>query len=178
MKSNQYSKLVVRAVLTFIIGAATGCADKARPAFDRCVELEKTADDLDSTFNALFACQKAVAADPNSDAGRAASQKASELKLKYDRLEEERDAKVADFVAAANKYGSSSGPERALKAAEQVVQAQLRGVDAHCQGQRKPPKLYTFSGGSYFENELVAKSRGCERRTTSDTIDTTEYCCP
>jgi hypothetical protein len=72
------------AVVAFVVG----CRDKAQPDYDECLKLEAKWD----AIGAQAACEKAVQADPNSNAGKAAAAKLAALKEAADK---ERATKAA-----------------------------------------------------------------------------------
>lgn len=66
-----------------------------------------------------------------------------------------------------------------LEAAEKVVQMKTDvdryERDSRCTGEGKPPYHREFSGGTFAQDKLVATSRGCVSRMSSDPTD---FCCP
>lgn len=80
--------------LTLVLLAA--CTDKAQPGYAACI-LAETSGDL---AGALKACGEAVAADPTSSSGKAATAKLTELKAKADKMKADTDAKAQAKVPA------------------------------------------------------------------------------
>ncbi len=74
---------------------ATGCLDKAKADYDRCVERDKNYD----VPGAYSACAAAVAADPKSISGQEAQKKLETLGAVVDKLKVERDEKSARDTA-------------------------------------------------------------------------------
>jgi TPR repeat protein len=64
--------------LAVVVTGVLSCTDKAKPAFDRCVQAD-TAGDLPA---ALAACADAVKADPNSGSGKLAAARAAVIEQK------------------------------------------------------------------------------------------------
>lgn len=79
-------------VSVLVVGSLSfmGCADKAQPKYDECVALEGKAD----LKGAVAACEAAVAASPESKAGKAAADKLTTLKAAIKKQEDEAAAKA------------------------------------------------------------------------------------
>jgi hypothetical protein len=130
-------KLACSSIMLLIVLMISGCADKAQPKYDECLKLA-AANDLKG---AKVACEAAVAADPESKAGKAAQEKVKALASDIKRGEEAA-AKAAEQVRA----------EAARKAQEEA--------DAKC------PKWVTFceTGGGLMEGATRVE---CDRNVES-----------
>lgn len=88
------------AVLTTTV---SGCADKAQPKYDECVQLEGKGD----LKGAAAACEAAVAASPDSKAGKAATDKLTTIKAA---IKKQADEEAARAKAAAAPPPTASTP--------------------------------------------------------------------
>ncbi len=77
-----------RATLAFIL-LLTGCLDKAKADYDKCLDRERNYD----VPGAVAACQAAVAADPKSTSGEAAAKKLVDLQTVSAKMKTEADEK-------------------------------------------------------------------------------------
>ncbi|HEU4407787.1 MAG TPA: hypothetical protein VFS43_21160 [Polyangiaceae bacterium] len=170
-------------LLALVLTSAVACSDKARPAYERCVELHRGAD-IDGAWGA---CNEAVRADLASEAGRAAAAKLEEMKPAY-------QAKKAQDEAAAEKRRveeEKAAAERAAAAAEAqkkrvaALRAKVRpkwigfDPDGDCTGKGLPPYRKAYEGGTYDEDELVAYADGCQHLfTRRNSMNDVYFCCP
>jgi len=76
--------------LWFTLLLVTGCDDKAKADYDRCVERDHNYD----VAGAVSACQAAVATDSKSQSGQAAAKKLLELQSVSDKLKAEQAEKI------------------------------------------------------------------------------------
>lgn len=145
-----------------VIGLAlVACADKAKPDFAKCVELEASG----KVREAAESCKASIAADPGSASGKAAAEKLKALQPAL----EQQDA-VDAAKAAADGVARQEAEKQAAEAQRQAAAALRSKVrrghtfaseDDICASKGKPPRSYRYTGGTYAENESVAYADGC-----------------
>ena len=97
-----------------VVMTLTGCTDKAQPEFGKCLAAEAKRD----LFGAATACGAAVAADPNSNSGRAAAMKLSDLQPAIAKIKAEKAA--AEAKAAAEKAATDAAAREAAALADKA----------------------------------------------------------
>ena len=115
------SNPAVRALLASLL--ILGCTDKAKPDFDRCVQLEQ-----EKKFeDAIKACQIATSKDPGRESGKLAQARVPVLKTEDQEAARQEAARLAAVAsqqqdaaerlkAARAKYDEASAREAALRA--------------------------------------------------------------
>jgi multidrug resistance efflux pump len=164
----------MRSILLLAL-ALTGCADKAKPDYDKCVLLEGR----DELMGAIDACRAAVRADPTSKAGTAASSKIAVLEATFDRRKVEAAANQAAKEQAAREA------ERLAQLRNTVSFTSLSHIEANtgaavCRPEGKPPvwagcrsSADQDAPGDATACEAVARASGCELEAKGHT-----WCCP
>jgi len=132
-----------RTIWGFAFVMLVGCADKAQPAYDRCV-IDEAAGKLDQ---AALDCETAVKMDPNSTSGKAAAEKlaamqpalvtAKEASAAAAKADDERKAKVAAQAAAdakCTRWTTICTLGRHPDGSEKTTGAQTFDSKAKCEG--------------------------------------------
>lgn len=180
---------IFRVVTVFSIGLVfSGCADKAKADYARCVQLDISGD-VGATWDA---CNAAIIADPNSESGKAAAAKLTALKPKYeawkiDQAKKEAEEKAAQQLAQAKAAAAAAEEQKARELAlekahawrramlrEKISRSSLSVDDGRCAGRGLPPHAYMYEGGLYSENAEAADLDGCKRYGGNEM----EFCCP
>ncbi len=118
--------------------AIVGCADKAQPAYEECVRAEANGD----LTTATKSCESAAAADPNSKAGKAASEKIGPLKVRLAaKAKADAEAKAAAEAAriAEDKRRQSIMAEVAFYIMKPGDGDDLERYPVLCTGKGLPP---------------------------------------
>ena len=157
-----------------------GCKDKAKEPYAKCVQLDVAGD----VKGAWDACNAAVAADPNSTSGKAATAKLAGMKAKYQAWKKADDEKQAR--AAEQRRKADEAAQQAAQAAAAQRMAQLKQKvskkywdaepDSDCTGKGLPPYRWDYSGGTYAEDQEVAEGDGCTK--LYQFVEIQDYCCP
>jgi len=92
-------RATISIAVAFVIALA-GCEDKAAHGYERCKNLEAVSKG-EGLQHAITACASAVAADPNSRAGRAAAKEQAELQQQLDAFRAAAAKALADAEQAA-----------------------------------------------------------------------------
>lgn len=166
--------------IALVFSLLIGCKDKAKDPYAKCLQLDAASD----IKGAWEACNAAVAADPTSTSGKAATAKLTELKPKYDAWKQADEAKQAKEAEARRKANEEAA--RAAREAEAQRVATLRQKvtrkydgtepDTECTGKGLPPYRWDYGGGTFAENQEVASADGC--RKLHQTVEIQVYCCP
>lgn len=136
---------IILVPIVVALASVTGCKDKADPWYRTCLNRE-----AENVKLAADACEKAVAADPQSKSGIAAAQKLKEMKPAIEEAERQEAKEKAESTV------------EAAKSLRQKVKRQRWDVmDDSCTSQGKPAKCYRYSGGTTDQNETVARADGC-----------------
>jgi hypothetical protein len=160
--------LVVLAVAALV----TGCEDKAVGSWTECQQQEAKGD----IGMAIYKCESAVREDPKSTSGKAAAAKLIELRPKLDAFKAKQKA---DSEAAARAKDAEVAE---LKKKTRTSRLPTY-VSEDCVSKGFPPNALEFTGGTYEQNEKVARARGCvhARYVSTQTppdASYNEYCCP
>ena len=126
---------------------AVGCADKAKPDYDRCV----AADERGDVLAAATACEAAVSADPTSTSGKEAASKLTGMKPYIAKAKAEKDpkliAKAAEEAAAA-------------KAAQDAEEAKCPRWATVCTLGRHPDGSEKTTGQQTFPTKAACEGAG------------------
>lgn len=159
-------------LVVFIMVILSGCKDKAKDGYERCLEREKSND----MREAYLDCNLAALLDPTSKSGVAAAQKAAQLKPGFDKIMEERNAK--------DRAAQQAAQASALLALRMKIHRSptFSEENDHCSAEGKPGHSYRYGGGTYDENESLAYSEGCvaydQRSVSVSGHAQNHFCCP
>lgn len=157
-----------------------GCKDKAKEPYAKCLQLDAASD----VRGAWEACNAAVAADPTSTSGKAATAKLAEMKPKYDawkQADDEKQAKAAEEKRKADEESAKAAREaeaRRIASLKQKVTKKYydKDPDSECTGKGLPAYRWDYAGGTFAEDQEVAEADGC--RKLHQTVELQVYCCP
>lgn len=176
---NSMTRVILRLVLLSLAipFAAVGCDDKAKPDHASCIQLKAKGD----VEGAWKACNDAIAADPTSESGQAATKLLDEMRPSYEKAKAQREGAEAKAAEARRKADAEAQAQR-VALATQKVEAKFWSLDrdGECTGKGWPPFRKSYEGGTFEEDDLVALAAGCVHLFpgTREPQLFTIFCCP
>lgn len=161
--------------------ALPACEDKAQNDYGKCVANETSG----KIIAAAYDCEQAIKADPNSTSGKAAAEKLAAMQPALVKAKADSAAAIAKAEEEAAQKRAAEARAAAARAAQLQAQATIErsGSDDTCVSAGKGKRGLRITGGTYDDNEAVARSMGCVREhvyypqqghSPSDNY----FCCP
>lgn len=132
---------------------------------------------------ALDACREAVRVDPGSKYGQDAARVLPDIERLAGLLFADRDAilKQAEMQRQQAEKAAAEAQAEALRKRISLLELHVTvttmsdGPDADCTGRALPPYWRLYEGGTFAEDEELARARGCVPKHSTPT---TAFCCP
>jgi hypothetical protein len=164
-------RFLLMALCALIALGIVGCStDKAKPKYEECLKLERDG----FPGRALPVCREAAQEDPESTYGKKATEKADEIAVKLVQAETKEQQDKAN-ASQAQEQARQDAVRRVAQLRGKIKRMRMSSLDGRCAGEGMPPMGYSYEGGTYEEDGIIARADGCVIRGS---YDPTYFCCP